>query len=336
MKGRIGAHRSSLAFWRSATYDTVSTVSAPDVGPVTKKRTELFLVAHNAGHATDVWCARCTAVLKRSRMSRWKWSGVCVAAMVAAIAGWGAAQRVETGGTFRIKVEGVEAPSRFQALFVSRHRPKTSTEFVSLFTSSAGQLPPVVDDREDLPGADRLSSSASTTVAADNAWIAANTVVGNIVTFKVSALRTSSERDDISAATPDASVPHYTLTTPRPLLELRPGLTGLSVGLVSALVYLDTLAAGDLSGGLTVAATGEMARSGAVGSISGVVYKTQAAAAVGADVLFVPDAQLVQAREAGARYRPEMAVVAVGSLMEAAAWLCSHGAVDDVCSTVSS
>jgi hypothetical protein len=249
---------------------------------------------------------------------------------------WGLAHRVVTGGTFRIQVDGTVSSARFQGLFVSRHHPKTFTEFMSLFAQPDERLPPVVDSRKDLPDADLLSSSTSTTVAADNAWLAANAVAGNHVTVRVVALGASSEPDSSSAAESDPGVPQYRFSTPRPLLELRPGLTGLSIGLVSALVYLDMLAAGDLSGGLTVAATGVIERSGAVSSIAGVSFKTQAAAAVGADVLFVPDGQLVEAREVGARHRPEMVVVGVGSLTEAVAWLCAHGAVDDVCSTFSS
>src|SRR5207247_1504061 len=75
---------------------------------------------------------------------------------------------------------------------------------------------------------------------------------------------------------------------------------GPSAGLMWALGLYDVLTPGDLTGGRTVAGTGEIFPSGEVGPIGGVRDKIAAAEAAGADVFLVPVANLREARRAGA------------------------------------
>jgi hypothetical protein len=119
----------------------------------------------------------------------------------------------------------------------------------------------------------------------------------------------------------------------QPRLTVPAGVRGRSAGLLQGLVYVDQLTSGDLSGGLTVAATGVLSPEGLVTQIGGVVYKAEAAVAAGADVLFVPpflDAQEAAAVRAAVAGR--LVVVEAGSLRSALSWLCAHGGVaDGVC-----
>jgi PDZ domain-containing protein len=75
---------------------------------------------------------------------------------------------------------------------------------------------------------------------------------------------------------------------------------GPSAGLAMTLSVLDALSPADLTGGLSVAVTGEMEADGTVGSIGGIGQKAVSARANGADLMLVPEsespAQLAEAR----------------------------------------
>ena len=111
----------------------------------------------------------------------------------------------------------------------------------------------------------------------------------------------------------------------RPEMEIMEGIGGASAGLVHALLYIDYLGEGDLSGGLVVAATGVIDTEGRVATVGGMEVKADAAAASGADVLFVPRSNARAAEGRGVH------VVAVGSLHDAVRWLCRQGGTDTIC-----
>jgi len=111
----------------------------------------------------------------------------------------------------------------------------------------------------------------------------------------------------------------------RPEMQIMEGIGGASAGLVHALLYVDYLGEGDLSGGLVVAATGVIDAEGRVATVGGMEVKADAAAASGADVLFVPRTNARAAEGRG------VDVVAVGSLHDAVRWLCRRGGTDAIC-----
>lgn len=77
-------------------------------------------------------------------------------------------------------------------------------------------------------------------------------------------------------------------------------VVGPSAGLAYALELLDILTPGELTGGVPVAATGELAPDGAVGAVGGVEQKAVAARQAGVKVFLVPRANLEEAEaEAG-------------------------------------
>lgn len=123
----------------------------------------------------------------------------------------------------------------------------------------------------------------------------------------------------------------------RPQPYLYPNLHGPSGGLAHTLAYTDHLDTGDLTAGLTIAATGtiNIRSSGTkIGSVGSVDKKTVAAIDAGADVLFVPAANYNQAEQA-ATTRPANTtkIVAVNVARDATNWLCDHGATSSICAT---
>jgi len=75
-------------------------------------------------------------------------------------------------------------------------------------------------------------------------------------------------------------------------------VVGPSAGLAYALELLDVLTPGELTGGTTVAATGELGPTGEVGPIGGIRQKAVTVEAAGAKVFLVPRANLADARRA--------------------------------------
>jgi PDZ domain-containing protein len=74
------------------------------------------------------------------------------------------------------------------------------------------------------------------------------------------------------------------------------GIGGSSAGLAWALGLHDLLTLGDLTGGRTIAITGQLANDGSVHPIGGIVEKVVAATAAGATVLVLPEGNLPAAR----------------------------------------
>lgn len=97
---------------------------------------------------------------------------------------------------------------------------------------------------------------------------------------------------------------------------------GPSAGLAFTLGVLDTLTAGELTGGKKVAATGTIEIDGTVGDVGGVVQKTAAVRAAGANVFLVPAGEY---KDALAHAGPKLEVVKVSSLDEALAAMASLG-----------
>lgn len=89
---------------------------------------------------------------------------------------------------------------------------------------------------------------------------------------------------------------------------------GPSAGLAFTLGVLDTLSAGELTGGRKVAVTGTIEIDGTVGDVGGVAQKTAAVRAAGAEYFLVPPKEFREARaHAGGRLK----VVKVATLEEA-------------------
>lgn len=92
---------------------------------------------------------------------------------------------------------------------------------------------------------------------------------------------------------------------------------GPSAGLMYTLTILDMLSEDDIFDGRSVAGTGTIDRTGAVGSIGGIKQKIVAAADEGADVVFVPAGNWEQAQTAPV----DVELVKVETLDDALAWL---------------
>ncbi len=73
---------------------------------------------------------------------------------------------------------------------------------------------------------------------------------------------------------------------------------GPSAGLMWAVGIVDLLTPDDLTGGRTVAGTGDIDLDGNVGAIGGITEKLVAAERAGAELFFVPEANMEEAREA--------------------------------------
>ena len=91
------------------------------------------------------------------------------------------------------------------------------------------------------------------------------------------------------------------------------GIGGPSAGLMWALGLYDLLTPGDLTGGRTIAGTGEIGADGSVYPIGGVEKKLLGAEDAGAKIFLVPKDNLEEARSAGAG----VTLVAVGTFDEA-------------------
>ncbi len=97
---------------------------------------------------------------------------------------------------------------------------------------------------------------------------------------------------------------------------------GPSAGLAFTLAVLDALTPGELTGGVKVAATGEISPGGFVGEIGGLAQKTVAVNRSGAKVFLVPASQVDEARGAA---DAGLTVVPVTTLDDALAALAKFG-----------
>jgi PDZ domain-containing protein len=98
---------------------------------------------------------------------------------------------------------------------------------------------------------------------------------------------------------------------------------GPSAGLSFTLAIIDRLTPGELTGGATVAATGEIEPGGTVGEIGGVAQKTKAVLRSGASVFFVPASQVAEAEAVAAGTSLE--VIGVRTLDDALSALAARG-----------
>jgi PDZ domain-containing protein len=94
-------------------------------------------------------------------------------------------------------------------------------------------------------------------------------------------------------------------------------VVGPSAGLAYALELLDLLTAGELTGGLKIAATGELRVDGTVGPVGGVAQKVVTVERAGADVFLVPKDNLVEAQSRAGRDLQVRAVSSFGEALEA-------------------
>jgi len=97
---------------------------------------------------------------------------------------------------------------------------------------------------------------------------------------------------------------------------------GPSAGLAYTLGVLDTLTAGELTGGKKVATTGTMEIDGTVGNVGGVAQKTAAVRAAGAEYFLVPPDEFEEARSHSGS---DLKVMKAGSLSEALSVLSGLG-----------
>ncbi|MBW7473343.1 hypothetical protein K0T92_01135 [Paenibacillus oenotherae] len=96
---------------------------------------------------------------------------------------------------------------------------------------------------------------------------------------------------------------------------------GPSAGLMFALQIIDEITTGDLTGGMRVAGTGTISRSGEVGAIGGIRHKVAAAERQGAQLFLVPADNAEEAAEKAAELGTPMRIVPVKTLSQALAAL---------------
>ena len=96
---------------------------------------------------------------------------------------------------------------------------------------------------------------------------------------------------------------------------------GPSAGLAFALIVLDVLTPGELTGGKRVAVTGSIDLDGTVGEVGGVAQKSVAARDAGAEIIIVPEALVDEARSGAG----DIPVVGVGNLDDALQALAARG-----------
>jgi hypothetical protein len=130
-----------------------------------------------------------------------------------------------------------------------------------------------------------------------------------------------------AAAERPPEVPVVRTPVTRPRLSVPPSTDGSSAALAHAIAYLEHLSPTDLLQGRRVAATGTVGVDGEVQAVAGVEAKYRAALDAGAQVLFVPRANLDAFLAAAGRYRrpgADLVVVAVDTFADVATWLCGR------------
>jgi PDZ domain-containing protein len=105
---------------------------------------------------------------------------------------------------------------------------------------------------------------------------------------------------------------------PFPIAISSGDIGGPSAGLMWAVTLYDILTPGDLSGGRTIAGTGQIGLDGRVYPIGGITEKIVAAKRAGAEVLLLPRGNLAEARTADV---DGMRLVPVASFDDALTWL---------------
>jgi Lon-like protease len=95
-------------------------------------------------------------------------------------------------------------------------------------------------------------------------------------------------------------------------------IVGPSAGLIFALAAVDKLTPGDLTGGRSIAGTGEITPTGDVRPIGGIAWKLRAAKDAGATVFLVPAANCAEAKQ---KAPDGLELIKVGTLAEAVSGL---------------
>jgi len=113
---------------------------------------------------------------------------------------------------------------------------------------------------------------------------------------------------------------------PFPITIATDGIGGPSAGLAFTLTLIDELTPGELTGGNTVAVTGEIDINGNVGAIGGLAQKASAVRQTGTDYFIVPASQSPESLEAArAVVDGEVEIIPVATLDEALAALADLG-----------
>ena len=230
------------------------------------------------------------------------------------------------------KVRGDIPPDEYRQLNIeAMDDSKTTAQVVALrrlgFTD-LGAGAEILSVQEGLP-ASPLLRPGDVIVAVDGAPVAlaADAVAAIRARKPGDSVRLRIVRDD--AAPVDVTTELAAGDEGRPLLGVRLGdkvklpfeitiesgrVIGPSAGLAYALEVLDVLTPGELTGGMSVAATGELRPDGAIGPIGGVAQKAVTVERAGAAVFLVPPDNLDEARSAAGR---GLQVHAVGTFDEA-------------------
>ena len=216
------------------------------------------------------------------------------------------------------KVRGDIPPEEYRRLNVEAMADsKTTAQVVALrhlgFTD-LGVGAEILSVQDDLPASPLLKPGDVLTQVDDRpVRAAADAVAGIRARRPGDTVRLRIVRGDA----PPVDVPAELAEGPegRPLLGVRMGdkiklpfeidiesgrVIGPSAGLAYALEVLEVLTPGELTGGMSVAATGELRPDGVVGPIGGVAQKAVTVQRAGASVFLVPRENLDEARSSGA------------------------------------
>ena len=247
------------------------------------------------------------------RTSKQRTRLLCAAILAVILYGYSQARTHEVihGGSYVIRVAG--GSSHYLALYVHTRPILSATEWLESREVAQVHLGPARPN-----GTTRLegpSTGSDVRSALWNGWTAACLILSDASTHQ---------------APQKCSTTLWGLGS-RPLAMIPENLSGRSAGLADGLAYVEYLGAGDLSGGRIVAATGVLDGSGYVGEIAGARFKTEAAIRAGANILFVPAENLVEARIAAELYRDKapLQIISVRNLREAVIVLCAQPAVRD-------
>ncbi|TQK70273.1 PDZ domain-containing protein [Nocardioides sp. SLBN-35] len=114
-------------------------------------------------------------------------------------------------------------------------------------------------------------------------------------------------------------------------LRVDPQVGGPSAGLMFSLAIYDTLTPGSMTGGATIAGTGELAPDGKVGPIGGIEQKIAGAEAAGAKLFFVPKDNCADVKG----LHPDLRLVKATTMHEARlaldTWVGDHDAALPTC-----
>ncbi len=211
------------------------------------------------------------------------------------------------------KVRGTVPPDQFQRMNVEAMADsKTTAQVVALRSLGFAKLgvgAEVVEVQPDLPAAAILKRD-DVIVAIDGATVATSTDAVNAIrarapgdTVRIQVKRGDAPPVDLEAILGGAdgrALLGVRLSTKIRLpfeINITSGrVVGPSAGLAYALELLDLLTPGELTGGSSVAATGELLTDGTVGAVGGVAQKAVTVRRAGIKVFIVPKANEAEAK----------------------------------------